>query len=254
MRRNYSASVLKTLFAYSGNTCAFSSPETGVACEEKLTDPSWAKVKARICHIRGLNSGSARHDPTLTESEANGFDNLLLMCPNHHAEVDDLTPELFPVDVLERMKERNAQAGARTQEWAAESELERYASLLAPGYDGAPSLDSPEGQRHPWPYDVVLRGWTDSSGSTTRRARVAVFADDEEQMVVNVGVSYSALSVLNALEETVTSVLGEYAVEFVESLLTDSDWASAHTAEEFVEDITPYRESALQELRRRLGS
>ena len=46
--------VVKTLFALSGNRCAFYDPEgLRPTCEEPLCDPAWRSVKARICHIYG---------------------------------------------------------------------------------------------------------------------------------------------------------------------------------------------------------
>jgi hypothetical protein len=118
--RDYSETVVKTLFALSGNTCAFS------RCEEKLTDPSWAQVNAQISHICGFKPTSPRYDACMTDEQRNGFDNLILLCPNHHRKVDYLIPEDYPVDVLQKMKADHDNA-----DWGAtEADLSRFAQLL----------------------------------------------------------------------------------------------------------------------------
>src|SRR5258708_4036996 len=99
-RDRLSESVVKTLFAVSRNTCAFRDIDTGRGCEEKLTDPTWKRVKGEIAHIHGALPGSTRYDRRYTE--VNGFANLIILCPNHHTQIDSLEPGKYPVDVLER--------------------------------------------------------------------------------------------------------------------------------------------------------
>ena len=55
--------AVKTLFALSGNVCAYR------GCEVKLTDPAWTKVNADVAHIRGEKPGAARSDPLMTDAE-----------------------------------------------------------------------------------------------------------------------------------------------------------------------------------------
>lgn len=117
-----SESVVKTLFALSCNTCAFP------GCEERLTDPGWLQVKADIAHISGDRPGSARYDPTMTDEERQSFQNLVLLCPNHHRHVDRLEPERFSVADLRAMKAKHEErCGGRR--WADEDDLAHYAFL-----------------------------------------------------------------------------------------------------------------------------
>lgn len=74
-------STLKRLFALSSNRCAF--PK----CQVLLFDGS--TFAARVCHIKGSKPTAPRHDPTQCDEERHGFENLLLLCPNHHAVIDD---------------------------------------------------------------------------------------------------------------------------------------------------------------------
>lgn len=112
----YRDEVLKVLFGLSNNMCSFRRPDGGAACEEKLIDPKWYSVKARICHIRARSAGGPRYDPTMSDLERNDFPNLLLLCPTHHTLVDDLEPDTYSVEVLTKMKEdaeRNADADSQ---------------------------------------------------------------------------------------------------------------------------------------------
>ena len=102
-----SLTAVKTLFALSRNLCFFP------GCEQKLTDPEWQQVKGQIAHICGENSRSARYDPTQSESDRQGYANLMLLCPNHHTEVDRLLPDLYPPELLVEIRERHiTQSGA----------------------------------------------------------------------------------------------------------------------------------------------
>jgi hypothetical protein len=88
--------VVKTLFAYSNNVCSFADAERGSpACEEQLTNPGWKRVKGRICHIRGESPGSARYEESMTDEARRAYDNLILLCPNHHTLIDDLEPDRY---------------------------------------------------------------------------------------------------------------------------------------------------------------
>lgn len=120
--------VVKTLFALSGNTCAFQDIDTGRGCEERLTDPRWKHVKARIAHIRGLRPGSARWDATYPDP--NAFENLLLLCPNDHTRVDELEPDRYTVAVLEEMKSLHEQRAEPLRRWSDEAELARFVQSL----------------------------------------------------------------------------------------------------------------------------
>ena len=113
--------VIKQLFAVSCNVCAFPS------CEERLTDPSWESVNAHICHIAGEKPGAARFDdPTISLEDRQGFDNLILLCPNHHRRIDSLEPSQYSVDDLVAMKQR-AINRCEDKTWASDEDLQKFA-------------------------------------------------------------------------------------------------------------------------------
>jgi hypothetical protein len=101
------SAVVRTLFAFSGNVCAFVDPDSGVGCESTLTDPNWTQSLGQVCFIRGNRSGAARYDPRMTDEERNSFDNLILLCPKHHEWIDRREPKRFTVEVLSAMKARS---------------------------------------------------------------------------------------------------------------------------------------------------
>lgn len=87
--------VIKSLYAKSGNRCAFP------GCHCVLV--SGETVIGEICHIEGLNPDSARYNPYLTNKQANSIDNLILLCSNHHNIIDQ-NSEVYTVECLKKMK------------------------------------------------------------------------------------------------------------------------------------------------------
>lgn len=81
MSRNYSDSTLKKLFSLSGNICAFKS------CSLKIID-EFESVIGEISHIEGEKLGSARYNSNMTDHQRNSFENLILLCPTHHTQID----------------------------------------------------------------------------------------------------------------------------------------------------------------------
>jgi hypothetical protein len=118
-----SLTTTKALFALSCNRCAFH------GCDLSLADPAWSGVRADIAHIRGDRPGSARYAPEMTDAERNSQDNLILLCPNHHREIDLLRPQDFSAEDLMKMK-LDHESGCERRDWAADGILEHYASML----------------------------------------------------------------------------------------------------------------------------
>jgi len=94
MARNYSVKVIKQLYADSNNRCAFP------GCEEKLFENG--RHIGKICHIEGYSENGPRYNPDLGD-KVNDYDNLLLLCGNHHDEIDQKAGD-YPVAALRKMK------------------------------------------------------------------------------------------------------------------------------------------------------
>lgn len=93
-KRYISSRVIKELYAKSGNCCAFPGCNMPLFYDANMSE---------VCHIEGLNPDSARFNPGLSNEEANSYDNLILLCPNHHNLVDQLE-DLYTVEALRQMK------------------------------------------------------------------------------------------------------------------------------------------------------
>jgi hypothetical protein len=76
-----SVTTIKRLFALSGNRCAFP------GCTHPLFDQKGALI-ADVCHIAGDKPGAKRYDPSQTDEQRQGFNNLIVLCANHHRVVD----------------------------------------------------------------------------------------------------------------------------------------------------------------------
>ena len=95
--RYISQKILKKLYARSGNLCAFP------GCSQPLFDED---NQSNICHIEGVNTDSPRHNSKLTKDQINSYENLILLCPNHHTQIDK-EPDIYTVSVLKDMKKRH---------------------------------------------------------------------------------------------------------------------------------------------------
>ena len=95
--------AIKLLWANAAGRCSF----TG--CEVRLTIEQVANVTpytlGEMAHIKGEKPGSNRHDKSQTNEERNGYENLILLCPNHHTLIDKPeNEEIYSADILIEMK------------------------------------------------------------------------------------------------------------------------------------------------------
>lgn len=124
-----SDAVIKTLYAYSSNVCAFIDIHGGRGCEEALTDPAWPGVKGRICHIRARQPGGPRYDAGMTPEQRDAFENLILLCPTHHVQIDNCEPDTYSVEVLLDMKDRGLRRAESARTFLTDVELERVTQI-----------------------------------------------------------------------------------------------------------------------------
>jgi|GEM_PF-303785 len=87
--------TIKKLFALSGNQCAY--PE----CEQKVVD-EYGTVVGQICHIEAAEQGGERYNSQSNDEERRSFDNLILLCANHHIKTNNITE--YSVEKLKNMK------------------------------------------------------------------------------------------------------------------------------------------------------
>lgn len=87
--------TLRELYLKSGNECAF--PE----CHRRIINEDGVFI-GEICHIEAALPGGERFNPNLTNEERRRFENLMLMCHEHHKVTDDMS--VYTVKRLQEMK------------------------------------------------------------------------------------------------------------------------------------------------------
>jgi hypothetical protein len=65
-------------------------------------------LTGEICHIKGARPGSARYDSNQLDVDRHAYNNLILMCPTHHAVIDD-DEDAYSVEYLLKLKRKNEQ-------------------------------------------------------------------------------------------------------------------------------------------------
>jgi len=88
--------TIKRLYALSGNRCAFP------GCNILIASPKDEPNLATICHIEAAEEGGERYNPNSNDEERRSFENLILLCPNHHTVTNDV--QTYTVEVLREMK------------------------------------------------------------------------------------------------------------------------------------------------------
>ncbi len=99
----------KILWGRSGNRCA-------ICRRELIKDSTTTDDEAVIgeeCHIVAREANGPRGSSSLPLNKRDELDNLILLCRNHHKEVDD-QPKTFTVEVLKEIR-------ARHEAWVRES-------------------------------------------------------------------------------------------------------------------------------------
>lgn len=103
---NLSIKDRKQLWSASGGMCSYHF--NGEDCERKLftTNGEIDTNLGEECHIIGKEPGSARYQEEFSDKET--YSNAILLCNTHHKIIDD-NPNVYPVDVLKKMKTTHEQ-------------------------------------------------------------------------------------------------------------------------------------------------
>jgi len=97
--RQYKPSTVRRLDTLSGNECAH--PD----CSKKLIAEDGVSIISKICHITAASKEGPRFDDNLTDDERRGFDNLILLCDEHHVIIDNKENETqYPTPLLKEWK------------------------------------------------------------------------------------------------------------------------------------------------------
>ena len=90
--------VIRALFARSGNQCAFP------GCTQPLVNEDNVFI-GQICHIEAVLPGGERYNADQDDETLRGYDNLILLCYEHHCETNDVTR--YSVEALKEIKLRH---------------------------------------------------------------------------------------------------------------------------------------------------
>lgn len=93
-------STIRRLFALSGNECAFP------GCTHSLINKDGVYI-AQVCHIEAAEVGGQRYNINQTDEERRAFENLILLCHEHHKVTDDVMK--YDVSDLKLMKDNHEQ-------------------------------------------------------------------------------------------------------------------------------------------------
>lgn len=125
-------STIRKLFAVSRNQCAF--PE----CTTPIVDNATGTILAEVCHIHAQKIGGPRYDENQSAEDRHGFDNLVLMCRNHHKVIDDQNNlKAFNPTYLKQIKREHETASSLSESELPEltDSLIRALKLTATTYD-----------------------------------------------------------------------------------------------------------------------
>jgi len=95
------AATVRELYLYSGNQCAF----PGCTQLLLLSNGTW---NCEVAHIRGVQRSAARGEHDLTNEELRAPWNLILLCLNHHNEIDNIAlVSLYSITAVTDMKSQH---------------------------------------------------------------------------------------------------------------------------------------------------
>ncbi|MEQ3693613.1 MAG: ABC-three component system protein [Thalassolituus sp.] len=123
--RNYTPLTLKKLFALAGNQCSFP------GCNNQLVNRLNAK-DSNICHIEAANPDGERYNSCMTDKERADYDNLILLCIQHHDMTNDV--DIYTVEKLKSMKIQH-------EDMQGNNKIVRQPSMLTKAINSIADLD-----------------------------------------------------------------------------------------------------------------
>ncbi len=97
--RTYTPATARRLHALSGNQCA--EPN----CTNKLVGKDDKSNIGKISHIEAASENGPRYNPDMTDDERRHYDNLIVLCDEHHCIIDNKENEKeYPVALLKEWK------------------------------------------------------------------------------------------------------------------------------------------------------
>ena len=109
--------TVKVLWSRAHDQCAF--PACQQALTEDLVDASTGEVRTNPvgeqAHIRSFKPDGPRYDPNHQTQKLHTYENLILLCPTHHAKVDANHGAAYTVDDLVEMRTTHEEQARRRE-------------------------------------------------------------------------------------------------------------------------------------------
>ncbi len=100
--RQYKRTTIRRLDTFSANQCAEPS------CNKTLVAEDGISIVSKICHIEAASEKGPRYNSNMTDDDRRSFDNLILLCDEHHTIIDNKENELkYPVSLLKEWKNKH---------------------------------------------------------------------------------------------------------------------------------------------------
>lgn len=130
--RQYTDTTKKRLFTLSGNECY------APTCTRRLIAEDNKTIVAKICHIAAASKNGPRYDSTMNDDDRRDFNNLILLCDEHHSIIDNQDNELdYPNSILHEWK-RNHESRLLN------SSLRKNSTLLSQAINALANIDMDE--------------------------------------------------------------------------------------------------------------
>ena len=110
-------STIKKLCILSRNLCAYP------GCNNNLVNDKEVLI-GKICHIESPEPGGPRFNPNSNNEDNRKFENLIMMCPNHHDEID-IDIDTFTVEYLKEIKKNHESINEHGKQVFTEEELKK---------------------------------------------------------------------------------------------------------------------------------
>ncbi len=97
--RDYTRVTIRRLDILSGNECAH--PD----CTKKFIAEDGISIVSKICHIAAASEDGPRFDKSMSDDERRSFENLILLCDEHHVMIDNKQNEdKYTTELLKKWK------------------------------------------------------------------------------------------------------------------------------------------------------
>jgi hypothetical protein len=100
--RQYTPTTIKRLHLLSGNQCAVP------GCSRSLIASDGETIISKICHIEAAGEDGPRYNPAMSDDDRRHFNNLILLCDEHHSIIDNKVNEAaYTVSTLKELKKNH---------------------------------------------------------------------------------------------------------------------------------------------------